>query len=61
MLQHSGGATGPPDGGGSRQRWSQADLLFLKDALRRGLSYAQIAGFLGRTEDEVRAKAAESD
>lgn len=35
-------------------RWEKADLFFLKDAVRRGMPYAQIAGFLGRTEAEVR-------
>jgi hypothetical protein len=50
--------SGAPDGGDlSGQPWSQADLFFLMDALRRGLSVAQVAGFLGRTEDEVRGKA----
>jgi hypothetical protein len=29
----------------------------LKDALRRRMSLAEIAGFLGRTADEVREKA----
>jgi hypothetical protein len=40
-------------------RWSTADLLFLRDTLRRGLSFAEVANFLGRTEDEVREKATE--
>jgi hypothetical protein len=39
--------------------WDSQDLLFLKDALARGMSYAEAAGFLGRTEEEVRAKAEE--
>ena len=42
-----------------RPRWSRADLLFLIDARRRGLSDALVAGFLCRTEDEVRQKAKE--
>jgi hypothetical protein len=37
--------------------WDGQDLLFLKDALQRGMSHAEAAGFLGRTEEEVRAKA----
>jgi hypothetical protein len=54
MLQQGGGD--PP---GSGEPWSKPDLLFLQDALRRGLSFAQVAGFLRRTEDEVRQKAKE--
>jgi hypothetical protein len=41
--------------------WLKSDLLFLKDSLARGMSYAEVAGFLGRTEEEVRRKAEESD
>jgi len=37
--------------------WPRADLLFLKDSLERGMSLVEIAGFLGRTADEVREKA----
>ena len=36
--------------------WDHQDLIFLKDALAREMSYAQIAGFLDRGEEEVRAK-----
>jgi hypothetical protein len=36
--------------------WARADLFFLKDSLQRGMSLAEIAGFLGRTADEVREK-----
>jgi hypothetical protein len=36
--------------------WPKADVLFLIDACDRGMSFANIAGFLGRTEDEVRTK-----
>jgi hypothetical protein len=39
------------------KQWARADLLFLKDSLERGMSLAEIAGFLGRTADEVREKA----
>jgi hypothetical protein len=28
------------------------DVVLLKDALARGMSFAEVAGFLGRTEDE---------
>ena len=37
--------------------WARADLFFLKDSLQRGMSLAEIAGFLGRSADEVREKA----
>jgi hypothetical protein len=36
--------------------WPKADVLFLLDVRDRGMSFASIAGFLGRTEGEVRAK-----
>jgi hypothetical protein len=36
-----------------------SDLVFLTDALRRETTVAEVAGFLGRTSDEVQAKAAE--
>jgi hypothetical protein len=41
--------------------WIKADLLFLKNSLARGMSCAEVAGFLGRTEEEVRQKAEELD
>jgi hypothetical protein len=41
--------------------WLKSDLLFLKDSLAHGMSYAEVAGFLGRTDEEVRRKAEESD
>ena len=37
--------------------WSPSDLLFLQDALKRGMTHAEVAGFLSRDEDEVREKA----
>jgi len=37
--------------------WSPSDLLFLKDALGRGMTCAEVAGFLSRSEVEVRNKA----
>jgi hypothetical protein len=39
--------------------WDPQDLLFLRSALARGMPLADIAGFLGRTEDEVQAEAEE--
>jgi hypothetical protein len=41
----------------SGETWARADLFFLKDALEHGMSFADVAGFLGRTELEVREKA----
>jgi hypothetical protein len=40
-----------------RKHWARADLFFLKDSLERGMSLAEVAGFLRRTADEVREKA----
>jgi hypothetical protein len=38
--------------------WCTQDLFFLTDALwRGGMSYAEVAGFLGRDVGEVRDKA----
>jgi hypothetical protein len=38
--------------------WCSQDLFFLMNALRHGgMSYAEIAGFLGRDVSEVRDKA----
>jgi hypothetical protein len=37
--------------------WEQADLFFLVDALARGMSIAEVAAFLRRTEEEVREQA----
>jgi hypothetical protein len=37
--------------------WAQADLFFLVDALARGMSIAEVAAFLRRTEEEVREQA----
>jgi hypothetical protein len=41
------------------QRWLKSDLLFLKLSLESGMDLAEVAGFLARTEDEVREKAKE--
>jgi hypothetical protein len=43
----------------SGEAWSKTDLFFLRSALKHGMSFAQVAGFLRRTEDEVREKAKE--
>jgi hypothetical protein len=37
--------------------WSPSDLFFLKDALERGMTCGDVAGFLSRGEAEVRNKA----
>jgi hypothetical protein len=37
--------------------WNTADLIFLMDALKRGVAEAYVARFLGRSEDEVRERA----
>jgi hypothetical protein len=39
--------------------WSGADLLFLNNTLRHGMNVEEVAGFLRKTSDEVRAKAEE--
>jgi hypothetical protein len=38
------------------EHWAKADLFFLADALAHGMPFADVAGFLGRTEIEVREK-----
>ena len=38
----------------SGEPWSNADQFFLSNVLASGMSLAEAAGFLGRTEDEVR-------
>jgi hypothetical protein len=37
--------------------WPPSDLFFLKDALARGMTCAEVAGFLSRSEAEVHKKA----
>jgi hypothetical protein len=37
--------------------WNKADLIFLMDALKRGVAEADVARFLARSEDEVRDQA----
>jgi hypothetical protein len=39
--------------------WLDSDVLFLRLALKRGMTIVAVAGFLGRDEDEVRRKAEE--
>jgi hypothetical protein len=34
--------------------WARAGQFFLVDALARGMSIAEVAAFVGRTEEEVR-------
>ena len=41
----------------SGKSWEKADLFFLIDALARGMSIAEVAAFLNRSEDEVRQRA----
>jgi hypothetical protein len=41
--------------------WEDADLFFLNNALRHGMSVEEVAGFLGRTVDQVRAKTRQMD
>lgn len=36
------------------QTWLKSDVVFLELALARGMTPADVAGFLGRDEDEVR-------
>jgi hypothetical protein len=36
--------------------WEKSDLFFLRSAIEGGMSFARIAGFLDRTETEVREK-----
>ena len=36
--------------------WTNADLFFLVDTLRHGMPVDRVAGFLNRSETEVRAK-----
>ena len=47
----------PPNSSG--EPWSRTDLFFSMHALEHGMSFAEVAGFLSRTEDEVREKVKE--
>ena len=42
----------------SQEGWDKADLFFLADALKRGMSIEEVARFLNRSEEEVRRRAA---
>jgi hypothetical protein len=53
----------PPDArksivtnGNFGETWTKAELFFLRDALAHGMSSADVARYLRRTEDEVREK-----
>jgi hypothetical protein len=41
------------------QQWLKSDLLFLKLSLESGMGLVEVAGFLARSEKEVREKAKE--
>ena len=45
----------------SGEPWARADLFFLDHTLRHGMAVEEVAGFLGRDSEEVRAKARELD
>jgi hypothetical protein len=45
----------------SQEGWDKADLFFLADALKRGMSIEEIARFLNRSEEEVKRRAGVSD
>jgi hypothetical protein len=36
--------------------WDKADLLFLANAVAPGMPFCEVAGFLCRTEEDVRAR-----
>jgi hypothetical protein len=36
--------------------WSKQDLFFLKDSLRQGWSFVDVASFLRKDEDDVRGE-----
>jgi AraC family transcriptional regulator, positive regulator of tynA and feaB len=42
-----------------QEAWPKSDLFFMIDSLRHGRSLNEVAGFLGRDENEVRLKAKE--
>jgi hypothetical protein len=47
------------DENGRHEPWFKADVFFLLTALEQGMPFAHVAGFLRRTEHEVREKAKE--
>jgi hypothetical protein len=42
-----------------QEAWPKSDLLFSSLSLRNGMPIAEVAGFLARSEDEVREKSEE--
>jgi hypothetical protein len=42
----------------SHEGWDKADLFFLADALKRGMSIEEVVRFLNRSQEEVRRRAA---
>jgi hypothetical protein len=59
MAKRRKSSSGHEAGTPRRAPWTDADVFFLKDALARGMSFADVARFLVRTEDEVQEKARE--
>ena len=45
----------------SGEPWARAELFFLNHMLRHGMAVEEVAGFLGRDSEVVRAKARELD
>ena len=56
QVSRSVNSNGRPIDTKTMKLWKQTDLFFLRDAVQRGMHRAKIAGFLGRTEAEVRQK-----
>jgi hypothetical protein len=61
MLRHKRfqASAGSMPSNSSGEPWSRTDLFFSMHALEHGMSFAEVAGFLSRTEDEVREKVKE--
>jgi hypothetical protein len=55
-LSPMGGSWARAHGVMASDGWLLGDLFFLQDAIAKGMSVAEVAAFLGRTVDEVRAK-----
>jgi hypothetical protein len=51
MARQIEGETWPP-----AEPWDKADLLFLSNAVARGMPFSEVAGFLGRTEEALLSK-----
>jgi hypothetical protein len=45
-----------PTQSAAQQAWPKSDLLFLNLSLQNGMPISEVAGFLARSEDEVREK-----